>query len=103
MFFNRQVLTNVVPAVISVLSGTVTSETNDARSQGIGMGVEVGGTGVLVGRGTFVGAMGVSEGTMTTGWVGEAAIAPVVDIAITMGVPAAAWVCWAIKVCAAAV
>jgi hypothetical protein len=40
---------------------------------------------------------------MTMGKVGDAAITPEVGLAMTIGVPAAAWVCWAIKVCAAEV
>ena len=67
------------------------------------MGVAVGGTGVLVGSGVLVGARGVAVGTMTMGKVGDAAITPEVGLAMTIGVPAAAWVCWAIKVCAAEV
>jgi hypothetical protein len=59
--------------------------------------------GVLVGSGVFVGGRGVAVGTMTIGIVGVAAIAPVVGLAATIGVPAAAWVCWAIKVIAAEV
>ena len=67
------------------------------------MGVAVGGMGVLVGSGVFVGGRGVAVGTMTIGIVGDAAITPVVGLATTIGVPAAAWVCWAIKVIAAEV
>jgi len=74
------------------------------------MGVAVGGMEVLVGIGVFVGGRGVAVGTITIGIVGVAtitpvvgvaAIPPVVGLATTIGVPAAAWVCWAIKVIAA--
>ena len=101
LFFNLQVFTKVVPAPISVLSGTETSETNCARSHGIGTGVAVGGTSVLVGSDVFVGARGVAVGTMTIGKVGDAAIPPEVGLATPIGVPNAAWVCWAINVWAA--
>ncbi len=65
------------------------------------MGVAVGGTGVLVGSGVLVGARGVAVGTMTIGTVGIVVFAPAVGLDMTIGVPAAAWVCCAIKVCAA--
>src|SRR4030065_1148400 len=88
LFFNLQVFTKVVPAPISVLSGTLTSETNCPRSQGIGMGVTVGGTGVLVGRGVFVGGGGVLVGRTTTGEGGGATMIFDVGLAMTIGVPA---------------
>ena len=93
MFLSCQVLTKVLPAAISVLSGTVISLANCPRSQGIGMGVAVGGTGVLVGSGVFVGGKGVLVGRMTTGEVGVAASPPVVALGRRIGVPSAAWVC----------
>jgi len=67
----------------------------------MGMGVAVGGYGVLVGSGVFVGARGVAVGTITTGTVGIVVFAPAVGLDIAIGVPAAAWVCCAIKVWAA--
>ena len=92
MFLIFQVFTKVVPAAIAVLSGTLTSETNWPRSQGMGTGVWVGGTEVLVGGGGLVGAGGVAVGTITIGWVGVAGTTPVVGLATLIGVPAAAWV-----------
>ena len=101
LFFNRQVFTKFAPAVISVSSGIVTSLTNCALSQGMGVAVGVGGTGVFVGRGVFVGGKGVLVGTTATGTVAVAA--GEVGLGRMIGVPSAAWVCWAVKVCAAAV
>src|SRR4030065_1390024 len=87
LFFNLQVFTKVVPAPISVLSGTLTSETNCPRSQGIGMGVAIGGIGVLVGRGVFVGGGGVLVGRTTTGEVGVATMTSDVGVGLTVQLP----------------
>jgi len=69
----------------------------------MGIGVAVGGIGVLVGSGVFVGGKGVSVGRMIAGEVGVALAPTVVALGRIIGVPWAAWVCWAIRVCAAAV
>jgi len=65
--------------------------------------VAVGGTGVLVGSGVFVGGRGVLVGRTITGDVGVAPTPLEVGLATMIGVPADAWVSWAMSVCAAAV
>jgi hypothetical protein len=66
----------------------------------MGTGVAVGGIGVLVGRGVLV---GISVFVGCAGVIVTNATTVEVELGSTMGVPKAAWVCWATTVCAAAV